>query len=464
MNCKFCNAELEENVTLCPICGKENAEDAETVSAQMPELSLDEIAEMAEEPTEQTEEPEQKPKRKVWKILLAVGCCVVLLAALAVVVLQGMGIDLSPRENDIYYKDSYTVSDKTAVRKADDVVASVGGAELTNSQLQVFYWLQVNEYLRYNGTSNFDYTKPLDEQILSEETGTTWQQYFIEAAIRTWQRYQLLNLAAKEEKPELIEKYQSSLDDVYQDLEEMAAQYDFESADAMIRADMGAACSAKDYVAYMGLTDIAMLFIDEKYETTDPTMEEIETFFAENEKAFAGNGITKDSGYVVDVRHILVQLDGVEVGSDGKVKYTDDQWEECLQQAQKLLDDWKAGAADEAAFAELANTHSKDGGSNTKGGLYTQVTKDYMVEAFDAWIFDENRAVGDTGLVKTEFGYHIMYFVGSEDEWVIAARNNLIYERSEEIYERVEELVEEATAKWPMQIDYKKIALTNIEI
>ena len=27
MNCKFCDAQLEEGVTLCPACGKENAEE-----------------------------------------------------------------------------------------------------------------------------------------------------------------------------------------------------------------------------------------------------------------------------------------------------------------------------------------------------------------------------------------------------------------------------------------------------
>jgi predicted amidophosphoribosyltransferase len=35
-NCKFCNAELEENSTVCPSCGKENAEEVETVREEIP--------------------------------------------------------------------------------------------------------------------------------------------------------------------------------------------------------------------------------------------------------------------------------------------------------------------------------------------------------------------------------------------------------------------------------------------
>ena len=49
MNCKFCNAELPEEVTLCPACGKEKAEEAtQEVSA----VENEEIMEAAEVVTE----------------------------------------------------------------------------------------------------------------------------------------------------------------------------------------------------------------------------------------------------------------------------------------------------------------------------------------------------------------------------------------------------------------------------
>ena len=35
-----------------------------------------------------------------------------------------------------------------------------------------------------------------------------------------------------------------------------------------------------------------------------------------------------------------------------------------------------------------------------------------MVTAFNDWCFDESRKSGDTGVVETEYGAHVMYFVG----------------------------------------------------
>ena len=35
-----------------------------------------------------------------------------------------------------------------------------------------------------------------------------------------------------------------------------------------------------------------------------------------------------------------------------------------------------------------------------------------MVDAFENWCFDANRNPGDTGIVETTYGYHVMYFQG----------------------------------------------------
>jgi hypothetical protein len=63
----------------------------------------------------------------------------------------------------------------------------------------------------------------------------------------------------------------------------------------------------------------------------------------------------------------------------------------------------------EDAFAALAAENSADGNA-AQGGLYEDVSRGMMVEPFDAWCFDPQRNNGDTGIVETDFGYHVMYF------------------------------------------------------
>ena len=34
-----------------------------------------------------------------------------------------------------------------------------------------------------------------------------------------------------------------------------------------------------------------------------------------------------------------------------------------------------------------------------------------MVKNFEDWCFDSSRSVGDTGIIETEYGYYVMYFI-----------------------------------------------------
>ena len=63
-------------------------------------------------------------------------------------------------------------------------------------------------------------------------------------------------------------------------------------------------------------------------------------------------------------------------------------------EAQTILDQWKAGEATEESFGILANEHSDDSGSNTRGGLYTYVSEGDMVANINNWLFDASRQPG----------------------------------------------------------------------
>ena len=462
MNCKFCNGELPEDVTLCPACGQENAQEmaedpiAEETVAETAEEMVEETAEeVTEETTEEiVAEVPVKAKPKVWLVVLAIIGAVAVLAVLAGAVLFGTGA--------FDKTESYTVSGEKAVKARDTVVATVGDETLTNSALQVYYWQSVsdfyNTYGYYMDASVLDMSKPLDEQMYDEEAGTTWQQFFLEGALNTWSRYAALCMAAKEEGVTLTEEMQNYLDSLHTELESTAATYGYDSVEAMLAEDMSTVCDEAGYMEYVTTNMVAGQYLNGKYEQMIPSLEEIETYYAENEAALNEQGIAKDGSITTDVRHILICPKGGTTDENGEIVYSDEEWEICRQQAQDILDKWAAEGGTEESFAQLAVEHTEDPGSMSTGGLYTDIYKGQMVEPFENWCFDASRKPGDTGLVQTVLGYHIMYFVESSELWIDKVQDNIVYERSLE-------MVNNAVEKWPLDVHYNKIVLgeTNTE-
>ena len=123
--------------------------------------------------------------------------------------------------------------------------------------------------------------------------------------------------------------------------------------------------------------------------------------------------VNKNETKLVNVRHILVSFTG-ETSEDGT--YTDEAKAAAKESAESILDEWKNGDATEDSFAALANERSTDTGSNTNGGLYEDIYPGQMVTEFNNWCFDASRTAGDTGIVETTYGYHVMYFSGTADQ------------------------------------------------
>ncbi len=141
----------------------------------------------------------------------------------------------------------------------------------------------------------------------------------------------------------------------------------------------------------------------------------------------------------VDVRHVLITPEEAE---DGTV--TDEAWEAANTQAEEAYAEYLAGEMTEEAFSELVKKYSKDGNAS-EGGIYEDVYKGQMVSEFEDWCFDETRIAGDTGIVKTQFGYHIMYFVGEgENNLISLVKPTLI---NEQMNAWIEELSVNITAE-----------------
>ena len=119
---------------------------------------------------------------------------------------------------------------------------------------------------------------------------------------------------------------------------------------------------------------------------------------------------------LVSVRHILIECEGGTYNSTtGETTYSDEEKAAAKAEAMELLKQWQSGDATEESFAALANEKSADTGSNENGGLYEDIYPNEMVADFNDWCFDESRQPGETGVIETEYGAHIMYFVQTQD-------------------------------------------------
>ena len=443
MECKFCGAELEEGSSVCPVCGQDN--EAET------------------------------KKNSVSKLIVGIVAAVALLAVLAVVVITGsdgkqpvedpvadgttsaavVDATVAPDGNpdDITCKGTYTVSDEEVVKEQETVVATMGDLKLTNSLLQVYYWnLFYNSYANYVNSYGLDLSVPLDSQLSPNET--TWQQSMLSMAIDNWRTDAALAKLAKENNVKLDAEAQAELDNMKADMEAQAKSNNFDSAEAMLQQSLGKGCTLEAYMEYVDLYYHAAAYYASEVEKIVVTDQDKEDFFKEYTDLFEQQGVDKNTRWV-SVRHILIQPEGCTFNANRHVVADEQQWESCRAEAQKILDDWLANDGTEEGFGELAKELTADS-NGSSGGLYEKVSEGQMVQTFNDWCFDEARVYGDSGLVKTEFGYHIMFFVGSEYVWDYYAGQNVLTLKKNEIYSNAANAQE-------MNVEYSKIVLGNVD-
>ena len=473
----------------------EAAAPAEEAPAQEPapaeESPAEQSAPAEETPTEIKEGVKATPKSIALMIVAIVVVAAVIIALLAGTLKGGKTEDTSVTEpadetvaatipadgnpDDETCKGSYTASDEEVKAAADVVVATAGEYQLTNSELQVYYWLGVQSFLQecsyysnaygmdYAALIGLDYTQPFDTQICGmAENGATWQQFFLRNAVDSWHYYQSLQAEAIGAGFDVTEDKREFLNNLDTSIAEDAAAYGFESAEAFLAYNAGAGATMESYKNFMEQNYRGYDYYESLVNAMELTDTEIEAYYTENEATFTQQGITKDQK-LVDVRHILIMPEKT-TAEDGTTSVTDEAWAACEAEAQRILNEWTSGEATEESFAQLANTYTHDGNDANRdgepdGGLYTEVYQGQMVPEFENWCFDESRVAGDTGLVKTTYGWHVMYFVDSYPsmQWQTVAEQALRGARSDE-------LIAEIAGKYPMDVDYSKILLGYLNL
>ena len=156
------------------------------------------------------------------------------------------------------------------------------------------------------------------------------------------------------------------------------------------------------------------------------TNAEIDEYLEENRERFEQNIMAR-------VVHILINSGDIDENGDNI--FGDEEY----ALANELLERIRNGENPR----ELAAQYSKDPG--TPDGFY-EFPRGMMVPSFEEWSFSAN--AGDTGIVETSFGFHVMYSEGVTDPREVAEMSL----RNSRAVEIILEQVENENLTW--EIDY----------
>lgn len=435
MYCKYCGAPLDDaEPAVCGACGKAQSDEPVTIPVppsleEMPP-ALDqapgtpEAAEDASSNTgilyenislnqqeAQAAVPKKKSKAPVIAAIAAVVCVVIVVAAAYLLMRNNSGNAMD-----------------TVVLRCEEQEF-----ELTNAELNYYFWSEYYYLLSYYGDYLTAYTgldpdTDLSQQMYSDTM--TWKDYFVQAALASAEETMSFVFAAQEAGFTLPEEYQTNLDATLDNFETYAVEYGFTDADGnadvlgYLQDSYGEGAEYDSFVTYLTNSYLCAAYSNELYNSLSFTETEVSDYYDQHVDEYEAAGVDKET-QMVNVRHILLECDTTD----------EDAAAETLAQAEDLLAQWQAEDGTEDGFAALAEEYSADGGSNTNGGLYENVYPGQMVTNFNDWCFAEGRQVGDTGIVESDYGYHIMYFSGfGDDYWYQSALADMLYETYNNVY------------------------------
>lgn len=164
--------------------------------------------------------------------------------------------------------------------------------------------------------------------------------------------------------------------------------------------------------SYVANADVKAWLFDSARQPGDKT----QLTSGESEYVLYFEGRRRLENHMPSVRHILIG-DPNAAGSPDEAQLEKD----------KLLAEELAAKIKSEADMIAESEAMTAAGTTREATLIENIGWKTMDSAFHAWIFDAQRRPGDVGVVKTAYGYHVVYFVGlsEESEWVHNSKSAL---------------------------------------
>lgn len=160
------------------------------------------------------------------------------------------------------------------------------------------------------------------------------------------------------------------------------------------------------------------------YEYSDTT--ELYKWIFSGETATGGTYVSESDGeYTVYIASSDVYMDTEITRSMYHILFSEDIYdsdENSKLTAENIYKTWQEGDKSVTSFMELASKYTTDYVSVPVGGYYPNLAKGDLVDELNDWLFDEERKAGDTDIIKSDAGYHIVYYSGEGlEKWKMTA-------------------------------------------
>lgn len=348
------------------------------------------------------------------------------------------------------------------------VVARVEDRQLTNAQLQVFYWACVAQAMEEPNGAKIDLRLPLCVQACTvDDCGGSLQEHFLHQALDIWHTAVALTLqgeaqglpvdplyAPDEQKHEqlLSDKpataYMYGYNDGYR-LNTLHAEYI-----AQLPTLFGELAAELGYADGDTLAQIAFgTDADALYDAAEIYNRGYSCFTALSYYLEPGEVTAEGDTPCVSFRQMLLVPQNAQVAEDGRVGCGEGDWLTCEQEANTLLGEWaNYFIRTEGMFGQMAFTHSKDEASRPYGGYYEAVVQGQVPAELEGWLFNPDRKAGDTTVIRSDYGVHVLYFSEGSTTQRRAAEDAAMAQLQMD-------LLTGAKAEYPMAVDCEAVSL-----
>lgn len=376
MNCPLCDTPLDDQ-GICPNCG----EDAPKTT-KLPGIYYENL----EVTTLEDSHPQKRREAffTVGEKRAITGCVLILILFIGMIYLV----------SGAYDPDAAAISGRH-------------GITMDNRIFAIYYETALNQYTSEAESLLFDPNSPLDKQYYNLDVGYTWEDYFMNQALSAAALTESLCYSAQQAGFALSPEELSSLEAEKAAMEDSASA-SYGNPDRYVAATFGENVTWDVYWQYRMDSALAQAYADACFQSYTFTDEELSAYYDNNSANYSTT--PKSDLPNVDIRHILIVPESETPEEDAKAK---ENAEAALQQCHS------GGEAHvEEIFLNLVGEYSQDAGSNANGGLLENLAPGQLSTAISDWCFDSaGRSPGDTAVLPSTYGYHVVYFVGYRDNY-----------------------------------------------